>query len=143
MTDKKDILKGIYEKGFHYEKNNHGCGQCTIAALQDYFEIDDIVFKSASAFAGSLSTNVKGFCGAFCGGIMAINYFFGREKADFDNPEAMDNAKALAKEFKERFMEKYDGLLCEQVQKKIMGRAFNLTDPDEKMLFIEAGAYVN
>ncbi|MDW7740236.1 MAG: C-GCAxxG-C-C family protein [Bacillota bacterium] len=141
MGTKEEVLEGLYQKGFMFERNNHGCGQCTVAAIQEFFDVDDLIFKSASAYAGGIASVTNGYCGAFNGGVLILNYFFGREKKDFENPDAMDKAKEIVNIYKDRFFQKFGGFTCGQVQTKIMGRSFNTADPEEKEQFIQAGAY--
>ncbi|MFO8191662.1 MAG: C-GCAxxG-C-C family protein [Bacillota bacterium] len=141
MKEKEQVLEEVYQKGFMFERNNHGCGQCTVAAIQELFDIDNIIFKSATAFAGAIASVTKGYCGTFNGGILILNYYFGREKKDFENPDAMEKAKELVNIYKDQFYQKFGGFTCDQVQTKIMGRSFNNADPLEKEQFIKAGAY--
>ena len=45
--DAKILTENAYKLGFEYENSYRGCGQCTIAALQDTFDMrNDDIFKS-------------------------------------------------------------------------------------------------
>ncbi len=76
--DRKDFLDKVYRTAFRYEKENRGCAQSVLAALQDSFDLkDDAVFRAASGLSGGVGLTTHGTCGALSGGVMAIGMMFG------------------------------------------------------------------
>ena len=62
--------------------------QCTIAAVQDTFNIkNDYIFKSASGLGAGCGLLCDGICGGYSGGIMVMSALFGRRREFFDNDE--------------------------------------------------------
>jgi hypothetical protein len=56
-THKKGILlEEVYRLAYKYEQEHHCCSQCTIAALQEVFQIkSDEVFSASFALGGRVS----------------------------------------------------------------------------------------
>ncbi|MDH7509156.1 MAG: C-GCAxxG-C-C family protein [Methanomassiliicoccales archaeon] len=136
------LLQRASELAFEYEKENRGCAQAVLAALQDVFGVrDDIVFKSASGLSGGAGLTTLGSCGALSGGVMAIGMFFGRERSEFKDPQRKRMvAYRLAKELCIRFEQKYGSVICGEIQKTYLGKKFDLWNPEEYADF-DAVAY--
>ncbi|MEA3222236.1 MAG: C-GCAxxG-C-C family protein [Thermodesulfobacteriota bacterium] len=132
MKDDKDaILEKAYNAALNYEKKCTGCAQTCIAGIFDALSIEnDDVFKSASGLADGLGLTGDGTCGALVGGAMVIGYLFGREKKDFPDMLKPMKSYITAKKLHDRFCEKYGSCRCYDIQKHLMGRTFNLYDPN-------------
>jgi C_GCAxxG_C_C family probable redox protein len=114
-----------------------------IAALQETIGgIDDEVFKAAHALAGGAAKTGRGTCGALAGGMMAISAKYGREREDFATVRSTEAAN-LAKVLYDRFVDEFGSPICADVQEAILGRAFNLWDPDDRQAFEEAGGHLD
>jgi len=61
MAKREEILQGLYDKGYYYEKEYQGCAQCTIAAVQDFFDLDDLVLKRQLQLQGYPENNYGPF----------------------------------------------------------------------------------
>ena len=146
--EKQDLFDKISQLGFDYERDYRGCAQCTIAALQDGLGIrnrdTDMIFKSATGFAGGVSRETDGNCGAYAGGAMIIAYFVGRERDNFADPQGIRlKTFALTSRLHEKFIHTYGTVTCARIHTKIMGRPFYIKDPDELRKFDEAGAHTD
>ena len=42
---KEELLEKAYKLGYEYEKVYKGCSQCTVAAVQDLFDIQDLLMR--------------------------------------------------------------------------------------------------
>jgi len=140
---KEEILKKAYELGFKYEKEYMGCCQCALAALQDTLRMEnDAVFKAGTGFAGGIGATGAGPCGALTGGVMIISSKIGRERKNFKDPERIRwKTYELAKKLYDKFIEEYGSGNCSDIQKKLMGRPFNLWDPADFEEFDKAGGH--
>lgn len=142
---KKEILERAYEMGHEYEKRYKGCSQCTVAAVQDLFDIrDDAVFKAASGFAGGVGITITGPCGGVSGGVMVLSQLCGRERSNFDDPnrtrgQSFDMAKRLIDAFKAEF----GSINCRDIQTRQFGRPYYFRDEDEYKKFEKAGAHTH
>ncbi len=127
----KDIEK-IRDIAKEYEMTCTGCAQSTVAALLEMLDIDsEDVFKAASGLADGIGLSSDGSCGALTGGAMVIGLIFGRGYPEFKDPLAAIKSYDLAKELHEHFITEYGTCRCGDIQKKLMGRSFNLRNPDE------------
>ena len=133
MSDSnEDLFKKAFELGQKYEQKYTGCAQTTIAAIFDTLEIwNEDVFKAASGLADGLGLTGDGTCGALAGASMVIGYLFGRDREHF--PDMMNPMKSykLVKKLHDQYVEKYGACRCYDVQKALMGRTYNLWDPEE------------
>jgi len=136
-------LERAYRLGFDYERTYRGCGQCTVAALQDAFGIrNDDIFKAASAFAGGVGLTGDGCCGAYLGAAMVISHLRGRERGDFEDLMGVRRESfRLVRRLREGFIDQYGSVICRNIQTKIFGRPFYIADPDEMAKFDEAGGH--
>ena len=133
MSDPNETtFKKAFDLGQEYEQKCTGCAQTTIAAIFDSLEIwSEDVFKAASGLADGLGLTGDGTCGALTGASMVIGYLFGRDREHF--PDMMYPMKSykLVKQLHDQYVERYGTCRCYDVQKALMGRTYNLWDPDE------------
>ncbi|MBW2063279.1 MAG: C_GCAxxG_C_C family protein [Deltaproteobacteria bacterium] len=129
---KEELADQAFTFGEKYEKECTGCAQTTMAAIFDTLSINnDDVFKAASGLADGLGLSGDGSCGALVGASMVIGYLFGRERKDFSDMMKPMRSYLLVKKLHDEFVEKYGTCRCYDLQKSLMGRTFNLLDPDE------------
>jgi C_GCAxxG_C_C family probable redox protein len=140
-TKKKKILSEAYDLGFEYEKNMHGCAQSAILAVKNFFEIDDIIFKSANSLSGGISEGSKGSCGAFLAGSIIFSYFFGRDIKSTNISGSKFKDKKLTNKLRKKFHEQYQAETCYKIQEKIFGRSFNMLTEEGKKAMNNAGAH--
>jgi C_GCAxxG_C_C family probable redox protein len=100
---------------------------------------NDAVFRAATALADGVGLSGDGHCGALSGGTLAIGYLYGREKKDFGDILKLVEANLMAKELRDRFVEKYGTVRCFDLQTKFFGRFYNLYDPDEMKAAFKGG----
>ena len=141
----KNIEKKIEEvskKAYKYEQNYGGCSQCVLAAIKEEFNfINDDVFRSATGFAGGLGLTGNA-CGALIGAGIAISTFYGRDYSDMkDLKNKRYVTLEIVKELTEKFNNEYDSIRCCDIQKKVMGKKFNLWDPIDREAFTKAGGH--
>lgn len=137
-------IKKAYEKGFDFEREYHGCAQCVIGALYEVFPEmrNEDVFRSASGLAGGVGLTTRGQCGALSGAIMVLSQIYGRELGELADPERKRFvAYRLGEKIVSCFQEEYGTVVCGEIQKKLMGRSFNLWVPEEKEEFEKIGGH--
>ncbi len=135
-----DAAEKAYELGVRYEKENTGCAQTVIAAVFDALRMwNEDVFKAASGLADGLGLTGDGSCGALVGASMVIGYLFPRERKDFADIFKPMKAYALVKKLHDRFVEEYGSCRCHDIQMKLMGRTFDLWNPEEMKEAISSG----
>ncbi len=137
---RQEMLEKAFETGKNYETQNGGCSQCTLAAIFDVLGVEnDAVFKAATALADGVGLSGDGHCGALSGGTLAIGYLYGRDKKDFADIIELLKANLMAKELRDRFVEKYGTVRCYDLQHKFFGRFYNLYDMEEMEAALKGG----
>ena len=132
---------------FEYEQVYHGCGQCALAALLDTlgtFEecAAEAVFEAATGLAGGLGLAGDATCGALVGATLVFGMLYPRGRACFDG--GRDNkyrTYAMAQRLRQRYLGAYGSITCQDVQRRVLGRPFDLRDPAEREAFEAAGAH--
>ncbi len=94
--------EAFFESGFN-------CAESVSQAILEAFadEGKDIP-RVASAFGGGIGGTHEDVCGALSGGVIAIGYLLGRDKPS----ESVDEAKAIAAEFRQNFNKTYGTSNC-------------------------------
>jgi len=133
-------LEKAFELGKHYEKTCTGCAQSTVAALLEVLEMkDESAFRAASGLADGLGLTGDGACGGLTGGALVIGLLFGRTSQDFQDPFAAMRSYDLVKRLHEDFMGRYGTCRCHDIQKKLIGRSFNLRSSEDIEAALAAG----
>ncbi|MBI9086884.1 MAG: C_GCAxxG_C_C family protein [Desulfobacterales bacterium] len=121
-----------FELAETYERKCTGCAQTTLAGIFDALDIEnEDVFKAASGLADGIGLTGNGSCGALVGAAMAIGHLFGRERKDFSDMMAPMDSYLMVKSLHDRFMETFGHIRCHDIQHHLMGRTYNLLDPEE------------
>jgi len=144
----QELLDKAYELGFNYEKNSWSCCQCTVAALHEILEIDDVVVKVASTSAGGQASQGVGTCGGLIGGTIALDYFFGRPVENMSykewkkaNTDMVMEATAVAKLLYDKYVEEYGTIICPHIVVQCFGRHYYFFDPNEMEQFEKDGGH--
>ena len=138
--DKQEIAEKAFHLAKQYEMRSGGCSQCALAGIFDALSVeDDSVFKAATGLADGVGLTGNGHCGALSGGVLAIGYFFGRDKSEFGDMMKLVKGNLLSKQLHDRFVEKYGTCRCHDLQTSFFGRFFNLYDPEDMKAGMEAG----
>jgi C_GCAxxG_C_C family probable redox protein len=115
-----------------YEKTCTGCGQSAVVGLLDALGIEnDDVFRAASGLADGIGLTGDGSCGSLTGCSLVIGLLFGRERKDHHEMMKPMRSYLLCKELHGEFIRQYGSCRCYDIQKKVMGRTFDLLDPEE------------
>jgi C_GCAxxG_C_C family probable redox protein len=121
-----------------YEKECTGCAQSVVAGLLDAFEIENgDVFQAASGLADGIGLTGDGSCGALIGGAMFIGLLVGRKRKDHQDMLKPMKSYLMCAELHQYFIERYGSCRCHDIQKKLMGRTFNLLDPEDLKAALE------
>ncbi|MBN1366632.1 MAG: C_GCAxxG_C_C family protein [Dehalococcoidales bacterium] len=135
-----DILNKAFSKAKQHEMESGDCAQCSLSGIFEALNIEnEDVIKAATGLADGVGLTGDGHCGALSGGTMAISYLFGRSKADFGDMNKVLRACILSKQLHDQFIEKYGTCRCADIQKKLVGRFYNLYDPAEMEAALKVG----
>lgn len=141
-------IKRIGRKALEYDKYS-GCSQSVLLAIQEAFEIGDMEsFKAATVLSGGVARKGE-TCGALLGGLMALGLVVGRTDITDTQTyrDAMVPSDEIIREFQLRlqetfgFMEPLDNTICRDIQMRIYGESYDLTDPVSYKAFLDAGGH--
>ncbi|MDR3230743.1 MAG: C-GCAxxG-C-C family protein [Synergistaceae bacterium] len=130
------------ELAWKYEQQYGGCSQVVLAAIRENLgHIGDDVFQAATGLAGGLGRTGHA-CGALVGGVMALSCFRGRPYDDFpDSAGQRPPCLAMSKKLVRAFEEAYGSADCHGIHRKLLGRAYDLDNPEEFQQFIKDGGH--
>ncbi len=133
LEDKKvSLAEEAYQLAKEYEATCTGCAQSVVAGLLDALGIEEEgVFKAASGLADGIGLTGDGSCGALTGGCMVLGLLFGRERKDHRDMMKPMRSYLLCKELHDHFVETWGSSRCYDIQKRLMGRTYNMYDPRE------------
>lgn len=138
--ERQEMLDKAFNLAKKYEMENGDCAQCVFAGVTEALGMENSeVFRAATGFADGIGLTGDGHCGALSGGVLAISYIFGRNRADFNRRGKMMKALLLSRELQGRFKEKYSTCRCHDIQTRFHGKFFNLMEPGEMEAAVKSG----
>jgi C_GCAxxG_C_C family probable redox protein len=140
-VDKEKVMEAVYRRGYELEQRYYGCAQCVVASVQDYFPLNNALFKAATSFSGGFASTIEGPCGALTGGIMVLSYFFGRSREEYADIALLRRPGPLVRVYWDQFLKTYGGDTCRQVQMHLFGKAYHFLDNDEYFEYEELGGH--
>lgn len=148
---REELLKKVYDLGAAYEIHSFSCSQSTVAALCRVLGFPDVLVKAASSNAGGTAMQLVGTCGGLVGGIMVLDYFFGRPFEHMSDKELIQDpnindlfvAQPVARSLVTKYIQEYGTINCVNIQLQLYNRFFYLEDPGEFKKLDEAGAHSN
>ena len=120
-----------------------------LLSLQEEFGLGDLQsFKAATVLSAGVVRRGE-TCGAIIGALMGLGLAIGRER--MEDTERYQQAIAPAQEMIRRFQQELEAqfgfsspletTLCRDIQARIYGRAFNMSDPADRQAFLDAGGH--
>jgi C_GCAxxG_C_C family probable redox protein len=148
---KERLLSDAESRVFQYALEYKNCCQCTLLALQELFDLNsDDTLKSATGFVGGIG-RTGSVCGALVAGIMAFGLLYGRDLQTMKHPdpdfrnqrkeEIESRLCLLARELCERFQKEFDSIICDEIERKLLGRSFDKWDPKDREEKARLGGY--
>ncbi|MFC1568900.1 C-GCAxxG-C-C family protein [bacterium] len=84
------------------------CAESILLAIAEHYKIQsELIPKIATGLCGGMA-RTNGYCGAFTGGILAINLLTGRTEPD----ASVDMNYQLVQQFLSKFLNKYNSQFC-------------------------------
>ena len=114
------------------------CSMTSFAVLNDYFNLnaDMRTIRALMPFSGGIVRRGE-TCGAVSGSLLALGLFFeSREKDGKVQPGSSLKPGGM---FFDRFETAFGSTRCKEVVKHKYGRYYDLLNPEEVKLFMEAG----
>lgn len=125
-----EIIEAAAEMAKDNEAEYHLCSQGTLAALMSAFGIHNPdVLRSSTAFAGGCVRRGN-ICGALSGALMFLGLLAGRD--DLEIKDQAIRGMGYMDDLFRKFEERYGSVICKDIQQKLYGRVFDLTNEDER-----------
>lgn len=146
---REELLDKAHELGAAYEQNSYSCSQCTVAALHRILGFPDVLVKAACSNAAGTAWQLMGTCGGLVGGIMVLDYYFGRPFEHMSDQEVVMDpninelfvAQPVARMLLDKYIENYGSFTCANIQQQTFGRVYYLEDPKEFEKLEAAGGH--
>jgi C_GCAxxG_C_C family probable redox protein len=137
MENRQKLLEEVYRLAFENEMQYTGCSQTVLGALKEKFsEVSEDVFKAGSVLAGGVARQGE-TCGALVAALMAVSAVCGRER--LEDMDAYQKAMEPAVGVYQKFKEEIGDTICAEIHKLRYGRAYKLSLPEERQIFLEIG----
>jgi len=142
LVEKEKIIKRAKELGAENELKYVGCVQSTFCAVVDALreagielvtpEVEEIFFTAGVGLSGGVGITCRGSCGALVGASLAVSLAtgVGRKEQEKDPMSRQISYKNVREYIANKFLEKYGGLTCREVQWARFGKAWDLTRPE-------------
>ncbi|MFP4482977.1 MAG: C-GCAxxG-C-C family protein [Thermovirgaceae bacterium] len=125
-----EITDAAAEMAKDNEAEYHLCSQGTLAALMNAFGIHNPdVLRSSTAFAGGCVRRGN-ICGALSGALMFLGLLAGRD--DLEMKDQAIRGMGYMEDLFRKFEERYGSVICRDIQQKLYGRVFDLTNEEER-----------
>jgi C_GCAxxG_C_C family probable redox protein len=103
----------IEQKTFTYFHSGFNCAESILKTFMELYskEPDPSMIKFASGFGGGIGGSHCETCGALTGGIIALDWLFGRKDPSDDKQKVY----SLSAEFRNQFLKKNNSTNCQKI----------------------------
>jgi hypothetical protein len=147
LTKAKDeIIKKANELAIEYEARYKGCGQCTFLAIIDALrwggleiipkDMEDRVFPGICVLTGGVGLSGDGTCAAVASGALAIGLALGIRRETFNEGSFRESCATVRNSLLNKYYQKYNSILCKDIQRRFFGKAWDLTRADTGAEFL-------
>jgi hypothetical protein len=147
LTKTKDeIIKKANELAIEYEAQYKGCGQCTFLAIIDALRwggleiipkyVEDRLFPGLCLLTGGIGLSGNGTCGAVASGAIAIGMALGLQRENINETLFRWSCAIVRDALLNKYYQKYNSLLCKDIQRKFFGKAWDLTRDEMSTEFL-------
>lgn len=140
LRQRGQVLERVRRRAEEYEYLTHSCAKGSLLALMEEFGLGSWeLVRAMSPFPGFGLTG--GICGGVTGPLIALGLFLGSD--DAEDFAATGQAILAAREFIPRFQEEVGGIMCPELQEKVIfGRYMDQrASPENFAAFEEAAGF--
>ena len=131
--NKRDVLDAVADAALKFEMDFGGCSQAVVGSHKKILgRPGDEVFRASGVFAAGIGLTGK-TCGALSGGCIILGSYVGRDYTDWEDMQGLRfESLRLGKRLVEFFENEYETTICRELQKKLVGRFYDLWTEREK-----------
>ena len=143
---KDEIIQKADELAIEYEAKYKGCGQCTFLAIIDALrwggleiipkDMEDRFFPGVCVLTGGVGLSGDGTCAAVASGALAIGLALGIQRDTFNEGSFRESCATVRNDLLNEYYQKYNSILCKDVQRRFFGKAWDLTRDEMSAEFL-------
>jgi hypothetical protein len=143
---KDDIIKKSNALATQYATKYKGCGQSTFMAIIDALrwggleiipkDVEHRLFSGICLLTGGIGLSGEGSCGAVASGTLAIGLALGLRLESTDESLFRQSCVIVRDTLLDEYYQRYDSLLCKDIQRKFYGKAWDLTRDEMSAEFL-------
>jgi len=143
---KEEIIKKANELAIEYEAKYKGCGQCTFLAIIDALrwggleiiprDVEDRLSSGVCLLTGGVGLSGEGTCGAVASGTLAIGLALGLRPESINESLFRQSCAIVRDALLNKYYQKYNSILCKDIQRKFFGKAWDLTSDEMSAEFL-------
>jgi hypothetical protein len=140
------IMRKSGQLAIEYEAKYRGCGQCTLLAIIDALrwggleiiprDAEDTLFSGICLLTGGVGLSGEGTCGAVAGGTLAIGLALGLRPETINENLFRQSCAVVRDALLDKYYREYNSLLCKDIQRKVFGKAWDLTRDEMSAEFL-------
>jgi C_GCAxxG_C_C family probable redox protein len=133
---KKEILDRVEKRAYEFENNYASCAQCSLAAIQEAFGLEDSTLaKAASLLSGGVG-RMYHTCGALTGAVLALGMKYGRDPSLLKKPfeegqEIQLGQYEVATKLCKWFEREFGTMVCRELRRSYLRTEFRREVPWE------------
>jgi hypothetical protein len=129
---KEEILDLVGTAAREAQIRDDVCSRSLLIGLKAYFDfIPDEMIRASMSLCGGAGAS-SGSCGTYTCGLLAIGLKYNVPlEEEMKNPELQGINAAKFIEYRDRFIKEMGTTLCPEFQKKIFGRSYIFTKPED------------
>ena len=143
---KEEIIEKAEKLAREYETKYKGCGQSTFLAITDALrwggleliseDTEERLYSGICVLTGGVCMTGEGTCGAVASGVLAIGLALGIPQEGADMGAERRAGTTIRDTLLAKYYQKYNSILCKDVQRKKFGIAWDLTIDEMTQEFI-------
>lgn len=142
MTKKEKIELAV-ETARQAQIRDDICARSVLVGLQTFCDkiTDDMITASLSLAGGSGAAG--GSCGAYCCGQLAVGLYKNRPLAEELKDQSLQEVGYINfTTYRDKFKEEMGSVMCPDIHKKLFGRSYILSDPQQEEEFLHLEGHV-
>jgi hypothetical protein len=147
LTKTKDeIIQKANDLAVEYEAKYKGCGQCTFMAIVDALrwggleiipkDMEDRFFPGVCVLTGGVGLTGDGTCAAVASAALVIGLALGIGRESFNEGSFRESCATVRNALLNEYYQKYNSILCKDVQRRFFGKAWDLARDDTGAEFL-------
>ena len=107
------------------------CSRSLLIGLKAYFDIPDELIRASTNLCGGAGAS-SGSCGTYTCGLLAVGWKYNATaEEELADPAKFDLCQSKFMAFRDRYQQEFGTTLCPEIQKKVYGRSYIFTKPED------------